>query len=110
MRIAGGLRVLNSASTARWQIFVRSPVVGIDRADLSEGLVNDEITMLCDVNAQGDSKLVSSARAVWAEIYGSAQSTATRATRLDAGKRRSMGIVKIPFHVLSFVCSLMGCF
>ena len=63
---------------------------GILRADLSEGLVNDEVQLMTDVDPKLDETLAKGARTIWAKVCGPSRTAgAQRAERLDAGKSRN---------------------
>ena len=61
---------------------------GVDRADVSDALINDEMQLNCDMDGKSDDMLVEAARQVWPRVYGAPRETASRPSRFDKGRSR----------------------
>jgi hypothetical protein len=60
---------------------------GISRQDLCDGIINDELTLICDVDPNEDQELIDTARTLWALIYPPVRSS-DRNERMDKGRKR----------------------
>lgn len=86
------------------------PRPGIDRAELNDSTINDEMQILCDADCRADKGLVGRAMKAWIAIYG--RHRVFQKPRLDKGKTRSvrhakpvLGVESAPFscRLLEFV-------